>query len=145
MNPRLGTINHTKGISSEVIRFSVRPKAPCCPRLTKRAHRWAQPRERTAACAAAPTVPRTLDGDIDWDKVDWDTYDWRDYVEDERGPACERTLQALQWPAVCAQVATFAATFIGKKRCLNLEISTSPQRTLVRAAPARSAPPEGLP
>jgi hypothetical protein len=87
-------------------------------------------------CLATSTIPRKLDGEIDWENVDWDTYDWKDYEDERRGPAYEKTLQTLQWPAVCAQVATFASTIVGKQRCQNLEISRNPARTLVRACPA---------
>jgi hypothetical protein len=65
-------------------------------------------------------------------EVDWDEHDWRDHVTDERGPAFERTLRTLEWPAVCAHVASFAATMVGKRACKDLEIGRTPARTEVR-------------
>lgn len=98
------------------------------PCLGRKVHRF--PRATHNKPHASSAEPVKLE-EVDWDSVDWDTYDWRDYVDDAPGPAFKHTLQALEWEAVCKQIASFASTFVGKKQCQNIEIARTLDRALV--------------
>lgn len=48
------------------------------------------------------------------------TFDSVDYEVYELGPAFQATLNMLEWPRVCEQVAEFASTHVGKRACLKM-------------------------
>ena len=58
--------------------------------------------------------------------------DWQHSVDDDLGLAFRHALGALQWGAVCAHIASFAATLAGKRRCENPEIATNLDEAVVR-------------
>lgn len=98
-------------------------------RVSRHRHRHAQANQRVLA---STSLPRSPDGAVDWSGIDWNAYDWRDYVEASRGPAAEATLDFLDWPTLCRDVAVFAATSIGKQRSLELDVADTLERAEVR-------------
>ncbi len=49
------------------------------------------------------------------------------YEADEQsmGPAARATLQMLEWPRLCAHIARFASTTLGRQAVLELQVSTT--------------------